>query len=228
MVKFKDLNIGDSFDFDGPHRMYRSGKRFWKNTYNGFIDESGNEYIIDQNDFVYHIEPAQSVGTQLPSESYHGYFEGDPGPEKPHKPRKKATGCRAKVRRAMRNRLRDLRKLWNMYKRDPEAYDDDVGNFSEYGLCFDYVAPGTFGNRQGYFRYQLSTGGPGDEFDFYANFNDYNRKFDVYKIKYRYLDWYDSADVTLKGEDEELMMEIFEFFDEIEQTHAEYKKAMYE
>ena len=61
------------------------------------------------------------------------------------------------------------------------------------GLCFDYVDPGTFTDqREGYWRWQLSWGGPGDEFRIYINPDK-----SVHRIEYWYLDWYDGAKVTL-------------------------------
>ena len=61
------------------------------------------------------------------------------------------------------------------------------------GLCFDYVDPGTFTDQlEGYWRWQLSWGGPGDEFRIYINPDK-----SVHRIEYWYLDWYDGAKVTL-------------------------------
>lgn len=57
-----------------------------------------------------------------------------------------------------------------------------IGDFYEYGLAFDFVEAGTFGKEQnrGYYRFQLSWGGPSDEFRFYHNGS----------IEYVYLDWF--------------------------------------
>ena len=61
------------------------------------------------------------------------------------------------------------------------------------GLCFDYVEPETFTDqKEGYWRWQLSWGGPGDEFRIYVNPDK-----SVHRIEYWYLDWYDGAHVTL-------------------------------
>ena len=61
------------------------------------------------------------------------------------------------------------------------------------GLCFDYVDPDTFTDqKEGYWRWQLSWGGPGDEFRIYVNPDK-----SVHRIEYWYLDWYDGAKVTL-------------------------------
>lgn len=64
----------------------------------------------------------------------------------------------------------DLRKLWEAYTEgDEDRHADDLGTFHEYGLSFDYVEPGTFTDQEeGYWRYQISYGGPSSEFRFYA------------------------------------------------------------
>ena len=116
--------------------------------------------------------------------------------------------CKDKVAGELRDRLKDIRKLWNMYQRDTEAYDDELGNFSDYGLCFDYVAKGTFEDQdRSYFRYQLSWGGPSDEFRFYVD-----EDLVPYEIEYWFLHWYDGASKTLKGKDYHLMGDIFDDF----------------
>jgi len=111
----------------------------------------------------------------------------------------------------------------------PECAEDqsrleDMGGsegFLEYGLCFDYCAPGTFTNQeQAFFRYQLSTGGPGDEFRFYVN-----PDLTCYQIEYWFLDWFDGANQTLYDTDKSLLMEIFEFFRECGTVEAELERA---
>ena len=78
--------------------------------------------------------------------------------------------CANRVDKELESRMEDLTTLWNLYCEDPDASDEDLGNMYEYGLAFDYVAPGTFDNQdEGYFRYQLSWGGPSDEFRIYAD-----------------------------------------------------------
>ena len=53
--------------------------------------------------------------------------------------------------------------------------------FNEYGLCFDYVELGTFGDQENdYFRYQLSYGGPSEEIRFYDNG----------AVEFVFLDWF--------------------------------------
>ena len=118
--------------------------------------------------------------------------------------------CEERIDKEMEERLADLMKLWELEKEDPDASDDDLGNFNEYGLSFDYVSPNTFkGQRRGYFRYQLSWGGPSDEFRF-----DCDENLRPTRIQYWFLDWFDGAHRNLKGEDFKLMGEIFDYFKE--------------
>jgi len=136
--------------------------------------------------------------------------------------------CADRVRPNLEERIEDIRRLWSLYNENPEAYDEELGNLDEYGLCFDYVPPGTFRDQaEGYFRWQLSTGGPGDEFRFYADRSP-NRfsGWSVYRIEYWFLDWFDGAHINLSGEDEELMRELFEFFAEVGTVDHEHDKAM--
>ena len=75
---------------------------------------------------------------------------------------------------------------------DEELADTKHGKF----LSYDYVKANTFANdrgehpHEGYWRYQMSWGGPSDEIRFY----------DSNKITYAYLDWFDGAEIDIKGE----------------------------
>ena len=133
---------------------------------------------------------------------------------------KQAT-CKERVASHLRGRIQDLRKLWKLEQAGNEEGDPELGTFNEYGLSFDYVAPDTFEHqRRGFFRYQLSTGGPGDEFRFYAT-----EGFGLDRIEYWFLDWFDGARIRLKGRDLELMTEIWEMFREAGSVAAEYQKT---
>jgi len=119
--------------------------------------------------------------------------------------------CKDRVRPHLKSRIHDIRKLWRLYQKDPKTSDDDLGSFPEYGLCFDYVAPHTFSDqRRGYFRYQLSCGGPQDEFRFYTDEN-----LDPVRVEYWFLDWFDGAKIILHGKDFDLLNEIFQDFKEL-------------
>jgi hypothetical protein len=127
--------------------------------------------------------------------------------------------CKDLVKKRLRSRINELRRLWKGYQSDDESLGEE---FNNYALSFDYVAPGTFRDQeQGYFRYQISWGGPSDDFRFYVN-----PDFSCYSIEYWYLDWFDGASVTLAGKDKELMREIFDSFRETETTDYVYRQAM--
>lgn len=119
--------------------------------------------------------------------------------------------CAERVERNLESRIEDLRKLWTAYQDgDEDRHADELGSFFEYGLCLDFVAPGTCDDqREGYFRYQLSWGGPSDEFRFFTN-----PDLTCHRVEYWFLDWFDGASLTLTGQDEGLLLDIWEFFRE--------------
>lgn len=113
--------------------------------------------------------------------------------------------CEKRIEAELRERIKDIRKLWKAYYNNTGSVDEDLGTFEEYGLCADYVAPGTFASqKRGYFRWQLSWGGPADEFRFYM---DENLKAII--IEYWFLDWFDGACISLSDSDYQLIEEIF-------------------
>lgn len=104
--------------------------------------------------------------------------------------------CQERVRAQWASTLDDLEKLWALYLRDPDEEDDDLGSLYDYGLAFDYVAPYTFRDQaEGYWRWQLSTGGPADEIRFFASHGGAG----CYRIMYWFIDWYDGASVDVTG-----------------------------
>ena len=125
--------------------------------------------------------------------------------------------CDQRIDAELESTLETLKLMWEAYQHeDDEEYElengmtveqvhNDIGYFSEYGLSFDYVEPDTFDDQPvGYWRYQLSWGGPSDEFRFWYNGNR------VYSIEYWFMDWFDGAKRQLTGEDFGLLEEIFE------------------
>ena len=120
--------------------------------------------------------------------------------------------CTDLVQHELEEELETLRKLWALHREDPEAYDNEYGNLYEYGLGFGYVAPETFKDQnEGYFRYQISWGGPSDEFRIFADASG-RRGWSIYRVEYWYMDWFDGASVTLRGEDLAFMSELVECF----------------
>tara|TARA_R100000700_G_scaffold39975_1_gene54206 strand:+ start:1260 stop:1667 length:408 start_codon:yes stop_codon:yes gene_type:complete len=91
--------------------------------------------------------------------------------------------CEQLIDSRLKDRANDIRK----YMEVDDIWEDaveDLGLWESYGLCFDYVEANTFDNQEeGYFRYQLSWGGPSDEINFYRDG----------RVEYRYKDWFDGA-----------------------------------
>ena len=79
-------------------------------------------------------------------------------------------------------------------------HDNFFDYVNESGLCFDRVEAGTFRDQRApFWRWQLSWGGPADEF----------RLFDNGDLEYWYLDWFDGACVQVKDEIFEDIMKNF-------------------
>jgi hypothetical protein len=115
--------------------------------------------------------------------------------------------CEQRVEQNLKGRIRDLSRLWDAFC---SGKDDEGDSLYDYGLSFDYVEPGTFnGQREGYFRYQLSWGGPSDEFRFYAN-----PDLSCHRVEYWFMDWFDGAHRVLSDDDEALMLRIWDWLNE--------------
>lgn len=111
------------------------------------------------------------------------------------KTKTKELKCSDKVKDAFQSRMRDIRTLWNAEHMETE----ELGHLNDYGLCLDLVEAGTFkGQREDYKRYQLSYGGPTEEFRVYKNG----------EVEFWYLDWFDGASVEVSGKDAEIIGEI--------------------
>ena len=68
----------------------------------------------------------------------------------------------------------------------------EAGDLYNYGLSYDYCELGTFNDqKEDYFRFQLSWGGPSDEIRFYEDGT----------IEYVYLDWFCGVGFDVTGED---------------------------
>ena len=133
---------------------------------------------------------------------------------------KKELTCEERVEKELEDRMDDLHKLWDAYQEGDEEVDD-LGNIFDYGLSVDYVAPQTFPEQyEGYLRYQLSWGGPSDEFRFFIN-----PDLTVHRIEYWFLDWYDGASIRLTGDDWGLLNDIYDWFVECGTVEAEIDKA---
>jgi len=96
--------------------------------------------------------------------------------------------CEQRINEALKGRLSDLDTLLKT------SSCEDIRRLDEYALCFDYVEAYTFDDQpEAYLRYQISWGGPSDEFRFYVRDDQ-----SCYRIEYWFLDWFDGAhrDVT--------------------------------
>ena len=70
-----------------------------------------------------------------------------------------------------------------------ESYEGFEDYVSQSGLSFDYVTPHTFKDLgEGYYRFQMSWGGPSDEFNIYTDSSK-----NIKKIEYWFKDWFDGA-----------------------------------
>ena len=74
-------------------------------------------------------------------------------------------------------------------------YDDMFDYLNQTALSWDYVD--CEGRQAGYWRLQLSWGGPSDEFRIYV---DQDKDIDV--IEYWYMDWFDGASVQVPKDSE--------------------------
>ena len=97
-------------------------------------------------------------------------------------------------------RLDDIRKLLDA----GGEYVEDIGELYEYGLCFDAVEEacedcGT--ELFSYYRYQISTGGPGEEIR-------YKPWGDSWRCEFVYLEWFKGHTITLTGDQHNTAIEL--------------------
>lgn len=105
--------------------------------------------------------------------------------------------CADVVEDRCRSRLEDLKTLLD-YNDDGDDCHPELGRLCEYGLCFDYVEPETFDDQhEGYWRHQLSYGGPSQEIRFFYDKGAHR----CYRIEFWHLDWYDGASVDITDDD---------------------------
>ena len=75
-------------------------------------------------------------------------------------------------------------------------------------------------NRKGTLGTNSHGGGPSDEFRFYVS----GPGFNLHRVEYWFMDWFDGASRTLRGSDLSFMSEIFDWFRECEILESEYNK----
>ena len=90
--------------------------------------------------------------------------------------------------------LDDEEKSKNEKHDDLQSYENLFDYVNQTALGFDFVPVDTFKDQErGYWRLQLSWGGPSDEFRIYTN-----EENQIDYIDYHYLDWFDGASVRVK------------------------------
>ena len=96
--------------------------------------------------------------------------------------------CRELISDNLEDRAADFIAFMNADDLDENILNkdgDEIGSFYSYGLAFDFVEECEHNGHHmaGYWRYQLSWGGPSDEIRFYKDGG----------IEYWYMDWFDGA-----------------------------------
>lgn len=88
--------------------------------------------------------------------------------------------------------------LERMESSAPEVSEQAYEELFQYGLSLDYVPPFTFdGQLAGYWRWQISWGGPSDEFRIYVD-DDSN----IREIIYVFQDWYQHTEQSVWHRDD--------------------------
>lgn len=132
------------------------------------------------------------------------------------------SNCEQSVRSRWESRLEDLQAYMGMG--DPYEGNEDLGPFNEYGLSFDYVAPYTFRDQsEGYWRYQISWGGPSEEIRFYGTVIDEYR-CTLHRAEFWLLNWGDGACVNVSSS--KAMRWLFDQFTETGTASHQFKVAM--
>jgi len=102
--------------------------------------------------------------------------------------------CEERIMGHFDNHYNEIMKLFRAFQEDG---DNEIYDF---GLELAYDEE----NKEGYYIWLLSYGGPSTEFRFYCN-----PRNEVYKIVYVFVDWFDRADYTLSGDQFEAMEAVF-------------------
>ena len=125
--------------------------------------------------------------------------------------------CTERVEAAKNSRIADLKAFMELDNEETSG-EWEIGY---YGLSWDYVEPDTFEDQpNGYYRYQISWGGPSEEFRYYTD-----AMLNAYKVEYWFLDWWDGASRTMY-ENRAFLNEIFEWFAETGTAAAVRDKAL--
>jgi hypothetical protein len=120
--------------------------------------------------------------------------------------------CEDRIDYELEKELETLKELWEGYL---SGDDDKTTEFYEYGLSFSYTVPDD--EREPFFCFQISWGGPSDEFRFFVR-----PDLKPYRIEYHFQDWFDGAKRVLEGEAKELLKEIY-IMSFVDSGSAEYE-----
>ena len=90
----------------------------------------------------------------------------------------------------------DFKELKRLFK----DYRDGGDEIYDYGLWFSYEVE----DKEGFFRWLLSWGGPSTEFRFFTN-----PDLTIRRIEYVFMDWYVRTDYELTGEEFKVLEEIY-------------------
>lgn len=116
--------------------------------------------------------------------------------------------CEERVSDELASTISYIREMWEVYTgREPETDDITEDTFSEYGLSLEYSS--SEDGDPGFFRYLLSWGGPSSEFRFFCD-----PDLVCYRIEFWFMDWFDGASRRLFNSDKELMLEIWDLWNE--------------
>lgn len=130
--------------------------------------------------------------------------------------------CRQRWAAHKNGRMADFRKMIAAERNGNESGPEDTGPLNEYGLCLGYVIRE---DGPSYWRYQLSTGGPGDELRFFASLPSSPKP---YRVEYWFLDWFDGYGRALVGKDFETAGALWYDWASCEWTKALMDKAIEE
>jgi hypothetical protein len=121
--------------------------------------------------------------------------------------------CEQRINSELERTISTIQHLWNVHTgAAPEDEEATVDSIYEYGLSFDYVPAEDTHDEKAYWRYQLSWGGPSDEFRFFADYD--GRRVHLHTVEYWFMDWFDGAHLTLEGDDKRLLRQIWDWFDD--------------
>lgn len=118
--------------------------------------------------------------------------------------------CEERINEHLRARLADMDNMAEGLTPDGEP-DEDRESPYEYGLGWSHTVV---------VRWDLSTGGPGDWFEFYCNGEEWERgRIEVERVEYHFNDWFDHAERQLTDQQEARVLAVAEHLIELSNQH---------